>query len=134
MSQCLPGETPYHKISTSYCNSKIEDVRKSDFETLLNSLEHVLVLIGADKGDGKTLSTETTGTTDTVKIGVGISRQVIVDSQVDALNINTTSEDVGSDADSLVELLELLVSANTDDLLDSMLHTYLANELTVPPG
>jgi len=48
-----------------------------------------------------------------VKIRVGIGRQIVVDSQVDPLNINTTTEDVGGDADTLVELLELLIPADT---------------------
>lgn len=90
-----------------------ENLRKSDFEALLNLLEDLLVLLRADKGDGKTLGTETTGTTDTVKVRAGVAGKIVVDGQVDTLDIDTTSEDVGSDTDSLLELLELLVTANT---------------------
>ena len=49
-----------------------------------------------------------------MEIRVGVARQVIVDSQVDALDIYTTTEDIGSDADTLVELLELLVTFDTE--------------------
>lgn len=88
-------------------------LRKGDFESLLNLLENLLVLLGAHKGDGKTLGTETTGTTDTVEVGAGIVGQIVVDGQVDSLNVDTTSEDISGDTDALLELLELLVAADT---------------------
>lgn len=88
-------------------------LRKGDFESLLNLLENLLVLLGAHKGDGKTLGTETTGTTDTVEVGAGIVGQIVVDGQVDSLNVDTTSEDISGDTDALLEFLELLVAADT---------------------
>lgn len=88
-------------------------VRKSNFEALLDILQHLLVLLAADKRDGQTLGAETTSTTDAVQVGVGIGRQVVVDSQVDTLDIDTTSEDVSSNADTLVEFLEFLVAFDT---------------------
>lgn len=88
-------------------------LRKGDFESLLNLLENLLVLLRAHKGDGKTLGTETTGTTDTVEVGAGIVGQIVVDGQVDSLNVDTTSEDISGDTDALLELLELLVAADT---------------------
>lgn len=89
------------------------NLRKGDLEALLDSLEHLLVLVAAHKGDGETLGTETTGTTDTVEVRVGIGRQVVVDGKVDTLNVDTTTEDVRGNADTLVELLELLVALDT---------------------
>ena len=57
-----------------------------------------------------------------MQIRVGIAGQVVVDSQVDAFNVDTASEDIGSDTDALVELLEFLVP------LDSMwMYLKLAN-------
>jgi hypothetical protein len=50
---------------------------------------------------------------DTVKVRVGISRRVVVDNDVDALNIDTTTEDVSRDEDTLLERLELLVPRDT---------------------
>ena len=67
-------------------------------------------MLAADKGDTETLGTETTSTTDAVKVRVGITREIVVDGKVDTLDIDTTTEDVGSDTDTLVELLELLVT------------------------
>ena len=48
-----------------------------------------------------------------MKVGVGVTRKIVVDGKVDTLDINTTTEDVGSDTDTLVEFLELLVTLNT---------------------
>lgn len=109
-------------------------LRKSDLEPLLNRLQHLLVGIVAHKGDGKTLGTETARTTDTVEVGVSVRRQIVVDGQVDALNVDTTTEDVGGDTDALVELLELLVATNTDVLLDRKELWHLLNRLTAPLG
>lgn len=89
------------------------NLRKGNLETLLNGLENLLVLVVGDERDGDTLGTETTGTTDTVKVRVGVGRKIVIDRQVDALDIDTTTEDVGGDADALVEVLELLVAADT---------------------
>ena len=72
-----------------------------------------MVLVGADERDGQSLGTESPSTTDTVQVGAGIVGQVVVDGEVDTLNINTSSKDIGSNADSLLELLELLVATNT---------------------
>lgn len=88
-------------------------LRKSNFEALLDRLEYLLVLVAANERDGKTLGTETTGTTDTVEVRIGISWEIVVDSQVDAFNVDTSSEYVSGHADSLVEFFELLVSADT---------------------
>jgi hypothetical protein len=88
-------------------------VRKGNLEALLNLLEDLLIVLVADKGDGETLGSETAGTTDTVQVGVGVGGEVVVDGQIDTLDIDTTTEDVGGNADALVELLELLVAFDT---------------------
>ena len=51
----------------------------------------------------------------TVKVAVSVGRAVIVDDDVDTLNINTTTEDVGSDQDTLLKRLEGSVSRDTDN-------------------
>lgn len=71
----------------------------------------------ADEGNGQTLGTEPTGTTHAVEVGVSVTWHVVVDSQVDPLDVDTTTEDVGGDADSFVELLELLVTLDAKRLL-----------------
>jgi len=76
-------------------------------------------LLAADEGDTETLGTETTSTTDAVKVRIGITGKIVVDSKVDTLDIDTTTEDVSSDTNTLVELLELLVTLDTGKVLDS---------------
>lgn len=48
-----------------------------------------------------------------MEVGVGIGGEIVVNGEVNALNINTTAEDISSDTDALVELLELLVALDT---------------------
>jgi hypothetical protein len=48
-----------------------------------------------------------------VEVGRGITREIVVNGQVDALDVDTTTEDVSGDTDALLELLELLVTADT---------------------
>lgn len=97
------------------------NVRDGDLEAFADVLEYVLIRVLAHKRDGEALGTEPTGTTDTVQVGVGVRGHVVVDGQVDALDVNTTTEDVGCDTDPLVELLELLVTTNTSCLSVSIL-------------
>ena len=47
-----------------------------------------------------------------MQIRIGICGKIVVDRQVDALDINTTSENVGSDTNSLVKFLKLFISLN----------------------
>jgi hypothetical protein len=94
-----------------------DHLRKSNLETLLNLLENLLVRLAADKGDRKTLGSETTRTTDTVEVRVGIAGEIVVDGQVDTFDIDTTAEDVSSHTDTLVELLELFVALDTGGTL-----------------
>ena len=82
-------------------------------EALLNLLEHVLVGLVADKADTQALGTESTSTADTVEVRGCISWEIIVDGQVDTLDINASSEDIGGDTDSLIELLEFFVAFDT---------------------
>ena len=57
----------------------------------LDVLEETFVF-GGNKVDGDTLTTETTGTTDTVKVIFGLRRQVKVDDQGNLLDVDTTGE------------------------------------------
>ena len=97
-------------------------------EACFNGLKHLLVSLGADETDGHALGAETTGTSDAMEVGVGSLgegllvrgagilrrvRHVVVDSQVDAFNVNTTSEHVGAHTDTLVVVLERSVAFDT---------------------
>lgn len=66
-----------------------------------------------------------------MKVGIGISWQIVVDGKIDSLDIDTSTEDISSDTDSFVELLEFLVSfdSNTTLVLVTVIglasHTFL---------
>jgi len=48
-----------------------------------------------------------------MKVRVGITWEIVVDSQVDTLDINTSAEDIGGNANTLVEFLEFFVAFDT---------------------
>ena len=85
---------------------------EADLEPLHDLVENLRVFLGGDERDTETLGSETAGTTDSVKVGIGIRRQIVVDGQVDTLDIDTTAKDVSGNADALVEVLELLVASD----------------------
>lgn len=92
-------------------------------EPLLDPLKDLLVGVARDKGDGKTLGAESTSTTDSVEVRVGIRGSVIVDDNVHSLNIDTSTKDVGSNEDSLLKSLELLESRDSLGLLKTRVDT-----------
>ena len=50
-----------------------------------------------------------------VKVGVGILRHVVVEHDVDTLNVHPSTEQVGCDQDTLLEILELLIPEEIRD-------------------
>jgi hypothetical protein len=72
-----------------------------------------LISLRAYERDRKTLGSEATSTTNTMEVRVSITREIIVDGQVDTLDIDTTTENVGCNTDTLVELLEFLIALDT---------------------
>lgn len=109
-SRHLPPGTHCQAISLAMKRGQEKNLRKRNLEALLNGLENRLIVGAADEGDTEALGTEATGTTDTMKIGISLVRHVVVDSDVDALHIDTTAENVSGDADASLELFELLVT------------------------
>lgn len=109
------------------------ELRKRNLEPLLNLLEHFLILLAADKRDTETLGTETSRATDTVKVRICVAREIVVDGQVDALNVNTAAENVGCHTDALIELLEFLVTLDTKETSASLRVRQLLSILTARP-
>ena len=58
-----------------------------------------------DEGDGEALGAEAPGAADAVQVLVGLVREVVVDDDVDALDVDAAAEEVGRHQDALVELL-----------------------------
>ena len=83
----------------------------------MHLIENLLIGVGRDEGDGNTLGSETTGTTDTVEVLIGVIREIVVDDNIDTFNINTTTKEIGGNQDTSVEFLEGLVLGNTFFLL-----------------
>ena len=50
---------------------------------------------------------------DTMEVTVSVSRAVVVDYNVDTFHINTTTENIGSDKNTLLECLESSVAVDT---------------------
>ena len=65
------------------------------------------------------LRPETARAPHTMEVLVGVRREIIVDDDVHALNVNTAAEKVRGDEDAFVELLEGLVPSNALLLLES---------------
>jgi hypothetical protein len=79
-------------------------------EAALNLLQDILILLVADKGDTQPFGTEATRAADPMQVRVGVAGEVVVDGQVDAFDVDAAAEDVGGDADALVEFFEFFVS------------------------
>lgn len=90
-----------------------------DHKLGLDVVENGAILLGGDEGDGETLGTETTSTTDTVEVAVLISGHIVVDNNVDSLEVNTTTEEISGDHDTGLELLKVLVASDTVLLLQT---------------
>jgi len=70
------------------------------------------------KVDGSSLSTETTGTTDSVHVVLLPHGELVVDDESDLLDIDTTGEQVSGDEDAGGSLTELL----HDEISLALLH------------
>lgn len=49
-----------------------------------------------------------------MEIRIWVRRKIVVDSEIDTLNIDTTTKDIRGNANPLIELLELLVSCDPE--------------------
>ena len=137
-----PSTTPHPHLSTlvnerdSLLFSLTHDVNPDTpwrvllnllIEPRLNRLDNRLIPLTAHKAHRQTLGSEPACTTHTVQVSVGrllegglvraagISRRVrhiVVDGDVDTLNVDAAAEDVGADADTVLEVLEVLVALN----------------------
>jgi len=88
-------------------------LRDLDLETGLDRLENLGILFVGNESNGQTLGTETTGTTDTMEVGVSGIWDIVVNDNVHTGDIETTGEDIGGNEDTLVELLERFVAGDT---------------------
>ena len=93
------------------------ELGKGNLEALLNRLENNLIIRAADERDTETLGSETTSTTDAVKVRISLVGHVVVDGDVDTLDVDAATEDVGADADAVDEVLEVGVTLDATSSL-----------------
>lgn len=82
-------------------------------ESALDAFEDLLVFFRGDEGNGLTLSFETSSSADSVHVVLSGSGHVEVDDQVDSFDIDTSSEEISHDQDSVLAFLELVVDTGT---------------------
>ena len=80
-----------------------------DFESLLDFVEGLHVLLAADEGDGEALGAESASSSHSVQVRIRLSRHVKVEDHIDLFDIDSSSEDVSSNHDPVLELLEVIV-------------------------
>lgn len=84
-----------------------------DFESLLDIFENLDILSAAHECNSETFGSESSSSSDSVKVGVWILWHIKVENNVDLFNIDTSSKDVGWDHDSVLEALEIIVSLDS---------------------
>ena len=48
-----------------------------------------------------------------MEIGIGVTRQIIINGEIDTLDIDPTAENIGSNTYTLVEFLEFFIAFDT---------------------
>jgi len=91
----------------------LRELSDLDLESILDRLRGLGVLLVGDEGDGETLGTESTRSRNSVQVGVGVFGHIVVEHDVHSLDIHATTEKVGGDEDSSLEIFEELVSLKT---------------------
>lgn len=87
-------------------------------QLLLDTVEIESILV-RDQVDGQTKVTETTRTTDSVQVSLGVLGEVKVDDNVDGLDIDTSGQQIGTDqvtAGTVAEIVENPVSMRLEHL------------------
>ena len=86
---------------------------------VLSEVDQELGVSGSHEVDGHSLSSESSGSTDSVDVLGGVGRQVVVDDQVDLLDVDSSADQVGSDQNSGRPRPELLHD------VDSLAHLHI---------
>ena len=84
---------------------------------LIFNLEEVVLVVLCDEVDSQSQVAKTSRTTNSVKIGLRVPREVEVDDHVHRHDINTTGEKVGANQATRLSVLEVVIDAVTVRLL-----------------
>ena len=88
----------------------LRELSDLDLKSILDRLGGLGVLLVGNEGDRETLGTESTSSRNSVQVGVGVFGHIVVEHDVHSLDIHTTTEKVGGDKDTSLEIFEELVS------------------------
>ena len=87
-----------------------------------------MLVIFSDEVDGETEMTKSTGTSDSVEVGVWAAREVEVDNHVHGHDIDTTGEQIGAHKASGLTVTEVVI--NSRKVKQGTLNTGLAVKKT----
>ena len=76
-------------------------------------VQNLLILFGADEGDGQTLGTKSSRASDSMQVGVRVFGHVIIEHDIDLLNVDTSAKDLSGDQDTVLEGLESFVDLDS---------------------
>lgn len=78
-------------------------------ESTLHLFQYLAVIFAAHERNGQTLGTESARATNPMQVLIGFVRHIVVDNDVDALEVDTTTEHIGGYQYSALILLEFIV-------------------------
>jgi len=82
----------------------------------LHIIEHVSIILARYEGDGDSLGSESTGSSYSVEVLIRLVWHVEVDDNVDLFNVDSSSQQISGDHDSVLDVFEIVVD------LESLLH------------
>jgi len=88
-----------------------------DLEFVLDFIKYLSVLLAGDERDGKTLSSESTSSSYSVKILIWLVWHMEIDDDVDLLNVDTSTVHICGYHNSVFGLLEVIVDLDSLFLL-----------------
>lgn len=89
------------------------------FKSALNLIKYGSVLVTWNKWNGQSLGSKSSSSTNTMKILISLVWHVEVEDDIDLLNIDTSSEEVSGNHDSILAFLEIFVHLDSFTLLKS---------------
>ena len=84
---------------------------------LILNLEHILLIVFSDEIDSKTEMSKSTGSSDSMQIGFGISCKIEIDNDIYCLDIDTSRENVCTDKTSSFTIFEIVINSASVSLL-----------------
>lgn len=89
------------------------------FKSALNLIKYSLVFFTWNEWNCQTLGSKSSCSTNTMKVLIGFIWHVEVEDDIDLLDIDTSSEEVSGNHDSILAFLEILVDLDSFTLLKS---------------